>query len=214
MREIVGVVHDVHEGPLDVDTQPAEYFPMNQTRDHDFTLVVRTREDPGALLPQLVNTLRQIDPNLGVSDEETMNAKIGGTQAALLHRFSAWLVAGFAAIALVLGVVGLYGVIAYSVTQRTREIGIRMALGAGRKSVYRLVIGQAGWLTGAGLAIGLVCSVGASLLIRSLLFGVQAWDIATLVFVAVLLGLASMLASFLPARRAASVNPMDALRTE
>jgi ABC-type antimicrobial peptide transport system permease subunit len=89
-----------------------------------------------------------------------------------------------------------------------------MALGAGRSSVYRLVIGQAGSLTGAGLAIGLVFSLGASLLMHSLLFGVAAWDAATLVGVAILLGLASMLASFLPARRAASVNPMDALRAE
>jgi macrolide transport system ATP-binding/permease protein len=117
--------------------------------------------------------------------------------------------------ALVLGVVGLYGVIAYSVSQRTREIGVRMALGAQRSSVYRLVMRQAGWLTIVGLAIGLVCSVGASLLfIRNLLFGVQAWDAVTLSCVVVLLGLASMAASFVPARRAASVNPVEALRAE
>ena len=107
--EIVGVVDDVREGPLDVDTWPAEYFPINQTRDHDFSLAVRTRQDAGALLPVLVSTLHQIDPGLGVSDEATMNDKIDGTQAALLHRFSAWLVGGFAAVALILGVVGLYG---------------------------------------------------------------------------------------------------------
>jgi ABC-type antimicrobial peptide transport system permease subunit len=89
-----------------------------------------------------------------------------------------------------------------------------MALGAQRSSVYKLVMGQAGWLTLAGLAIGLVCSVGAALLIRSLLFGVRAWDMMTLAWVAVLLGLASMVASFMPARRAALVNPTDALRAE
>ena len=111
-------------------------------------------------------------------------------------------------------VVGLYGVIAYSVSQRTREIGVRMALGAQRSSVYKLVMRQAGWLTLAGLTIGLVCSVGTSLLIRNLLFGVRAWDAATLCCVAALLGLASMAASFLPAHRAASVNPTDALRAE
>jgi predicted permease len=212
--EIVGVVDDVREGPLDADNWPAEYFPINQTRDHYFSLAVRTRQDAGALLPVLVSILHEIDPNLGVSDEATMNEKIDGTQAALLHRFSAWLVGGFATMALVLGVVGLYGVIAYSVSQRTREIGVRMALGAQRSSVYKLVMRQAGWLTLAGLTIGLVCSVGTSLLTRNLLFGVQAWDAATLSCVAALLGLASMAASFLPAHRAASVNPTDALRAE
>jgi macrolide transport system ATP-binding/permease protein len=214
MWEIVGVVEDVREGPLDVDTWPTEYFPISQTRDHYFSLAVRTQQDAGALLPVLVSTLHGIDPNLGTSDEMTMNDQIGTTQTALLHQFSAWLVGGFAAMALILGVVGLYGVIAYSVSQRTREIGIRIALGAGRGSVYRLVLARAGWLTGAGLAIGLVCSAGASLLIRSLLFGVEAWDAATLVCVAILLGLASMVASFLPARRAARVDPVIALRYE
>jgi len=212
--EIVGIVDDVHEGPLDAPTAPAEYFPIKQTPDHDFTLVVRTSQDAATLLPTLVTTLHEINPGLGVSDEATMNEKIGATQAALLHRFSAWLVGGFATVALVLGVVGLYGVIAFSVSRRTREIGVRMALGAQRGSVYRLVMRQAGWLTVTGLAVGLVSSVGTSMLIRKLLFGVQAWDAFTLAAVAVLLGLASLAASFLPARRAASVNPVDALRAE
>ena len=210
----MGLVEDVREGPLDVETWPAEYFPINQTREHYFGLAVHTGQDAGALLPMIVNTLHQIDPELSASDEATLNEKIDGTQAALLHRFSAWLVGGFAALALILGVVGLYGVIAYSVNQRTREIGVRMALGAQRSSVYRLIMRQAGWLTVAGLAIGLVCSVGTSMLIRKLLFGVQAWDGVTLGGVAVLLGLASAVASFLPARRAASVNPVEALRAE
>ncbi len=212
--QIVGIVDDVREGPLDVDTWPAEYFPLNQTLDHDFTLAVRTGQDAGALLPVLVSTIHQIDPRLAVSDEATMNEQIDATQAALLHRFSAWLVGGFAAVALVLGLVGLYGVIAYSVSQRTREIGVRMALGAPRSSVYTLVMRQAGWLTLTGLAIGLVCSVGTSLSMRNLLFGVQAWDVTTLASVAVSLGLASLAAAFVPARRAASVNPTDALRAE
>lgn len=212
--EIVGVVDDVREGPLDVATWPAEYFPLNQTRDHSVSVVVRTRQDPSMVLPLLVSKLHQIDPSLGVSDEATMNSKIDTTQAALLHRFSAWLVGGFAVVALLLGVVGLYGVIAYSVSQRTREIGVRMALGAQRGAVYRLVMRQAGWLIGAGLAIGLVCAVGTSLGMRSLLFGVQAWDAMTLGGVGVLLGLASLAASFLPAHRAASVNPVEALRAE
>jgi macrolide transport system ATP-binding/permease protein len=212
--EIVGVVDDVREGPLDVDTWPAEYFPINQTRDQSFSLAVRARQDAGSLLPELVNTLHQIDPNLGVSDEAIMNEKIDATQAALLHRFSAWLVGGFAVIALVLGVVGLYGVIAYSVSQRTREIGVRMALGAQRGSVYRLILKEAGWLTAFGIVAGLVCSVGATTLMRKLLFGVPAWDVTTLAAVATTLAVCALLASYVPARRAASVNPVEALRAE
>jgi ABC-type antimicrobial peptide transport system permease subunit len=111
-------------------------------------------------------------------------------------------------------VVGLYGVIAYSVSQRTREIGVRMALGARRGAVYQMVMRQAGWLTLIGVGAGLVCAIVASMLMRSVLFGVSAWDVPTLVGVAVVLSVASLLASFLPARRAASVNPCDALRAE
>jgi predicted permease len=212
--EIVGVVDDVREGPLDVETWPAEYFPINQTRDHDFSLAVRTRQDADSLLPELVNTLHRIDPNLGVSGEWTMEGKIDVTQAALLHRFSAWLVGGFAVVALVLGVVGLYGVIAYSVSQRTREIGVRMALGAQRGSVYRMILREAGWLIGAGVVVGLGCSVGAGILMRTMLFGVRAWDVTTLAAVAIVLGAFALMASFVPARRAASVDPVEALRAE
>ena len=121
---------------------------------------------------------------------------------------------GFAALALLLGVVGLYGVIAYSVSQRTREIGVRMALGAQRASVYQLILKEAGWLTLFGIAAGLACSVGAAMLIRSLLFGVTAWDVSTLGTVAGGLAVCAMLASYFPARRAASVNPVEALRAE
>jgi predicted permease len=212
--EIVGEIKDVHEGPLDVHTWPAEYFPLDQTHNVGFSLALRTQQDPGALLPSVVRTLHQIDENISVSNEETMNAQIDATQAALLHRFSAWLVGGFAAAALILGVVGLYGVIAYSVSQRTREIGVRIALGAQRSAVYILILRQAAWLTGTGLAIGLLCSVGTSRLMRSMLFGVQAWDAMILGCVAGLLALASMAAAFFPARRAASVDPVEALRAE
>jgi ABC-type antimicrobial peptide transport system permease subunit len=116
--------------------------------------------------------------------------------------------------ALVLSVVGLYGVIAYSVSQRTREIGVRMALGAQRSSVYQMVMRQAGWLTSIGIGLGLMCAVGASMAMRKVLFDVAAWDVWTLTAVATVLGCASLLASFLPARRAARVNPCEALRAE
>jgi predicted permease len=212
--QIVGVVDDIREGPLDVDIAPTEYFPLNQIGELSFTLAARSSQDASALLPVLVSTLRQINPDLGVSNETTLSEKIGSTQAALLHRSSAWLVGGFATTALLLAVVGLYGVIAYSVGRRTREIGVRMALGAPRSAVYRLVVRQAIWLTLVGLAIGLLCSLATSILMRSLLFGVHAWDPVTLLCVAVLLGLASMAAGFLPARRAASLDPVESLRAE
>ena len=212
--QIVGVVSDIHEGALDAPVAPTEYFPLSQTGDGSFTLVVRTRQDAAALLPELVAILHQIDPNLGVSDEGTLLAKIEGTQSALLHRFAAWLIGGFAGVALLLGVVGLYGVIAYSVSQRTREIGVRMALGAQRNAVYGLVMRQAGWLTVTGLTLGLAGAVGVASLIRKILFGVAAWDAVTLAAVAAVLGAAAMAASFAPARRAASVDPVQALRSE
>jgi len=214
MRRVIGMVADLREGTLDSDIWPAEYEAINQDPQNYFAVAVRTAQDEKAVLPVIVNTLHQIDSNLGVYGEITMTDQIEASQTALLHRFSTWLVGGFAAIALVLGVVGLYGVVAYSVSRRTREIGVRMALGAQRGAVYKLVMSQAGWLTAAGVGIGLVCSVGASLLMRKMLFGVEAWDAPTLAGVAVVLGAASMAASFLPARRAASVNPTDALRAE
>lgn len=116
--------------------------------------------------------------------------------------------------ALILGAMGLYGVLAYSVSQRTREIGIRMALGAQRSSVYQLVLTEAGWLTVIGIAAGLVCSVAAANLLRGLLFGVKTWDIAILASVAATLSVTALVASFIPVRRAASVNPTEALRAE
>ena len=214
MREIIGVIADVREGTLDTEIWPSEYESLYQGPDVFFSIAMRTAGNEKSILPALVSTVRQVDSNLGVYGEITMQQQMDTTEAALIHSFSTWLVGGFAAMALVLSVVGLYGVIAYSVSQRTREIGVRMALGAQRGSVYQLVMRQAGWLTLIGVGVGLVCAVGASLGIRSVLFGVAAWDVGTLAAVAAVLSLASLLASFLPARRAASVNPCDALRAE
>jgi ABC-type antimicrobial peptide transport system permease subunit len=143
-----------------------------------------------------------------------MEGRIDNSMTAYLHRSSAWLVGTFAATALLLGVVGLYGVIAYSVSQRTREIGVRMALGAEHGSVYRLILKDAAWLAAAGIGMGAAGSVAAATLARKLLFGVSSWDVETLFTVAVVLGIAALVASFVPARRAASVNPVEALRTE
>jgi len=212
--EIVGVVDDIREGPLDVAIPPVLYTPFNQGPDNDFTLVVRTVQSEAALLPAITALVHQIDPGIVSMRGTTMTARVNDSQAAYLHRSLAWLVGGFAGMALLLGVVGLYGVIAYSVNQRVREIGIRMALGAQPGSVYRLILGEAGWLTILGIAVGVAGSVGAARLMRSLLFGVSSWHVTTLAAVAAILWIAALAASFLPARRAASVNPVEALRAE
>jgi len=176
--------------------------------------MVRTRGDERTVLQSLPKAIHEVSPEAAVEEGSTMTQQINDSYSAYIHRSAAYLVGGFAALALLLGVVGLYGVIAYSVSQRTREIGVRMALGAQRSSVYQLVLGEAGRLIGAGIALGLGGAVGAAMLMRSLLFGVQAWDAETLIAVAVVLGVSAMLASFIPARRAASVNPTEALRAE
>ncbi|MHB8817208.1 MAG: FtsX-like permease family protein, partial [Steroidobacteraceae bacterium] len=214
MRQVVGVVADVREASLDNDPAPAEYFPINYGPDAFFALAVRTRGDDKVFLPELVKTLRTINPALGVYGEVTMEQQIAGSPTAVMHQLAAYLVGGFAVLALVLGVVGLYGVVAYSVSQRTREIGVRMALGAQRGAVHRMVLREASLLTAIGIAVGLALSVGASAAMGSLLFGVRAWDWPTLAGVGSLLGVFALLASFIPARRAARVNPVEALRAE
>lgn len=214
IKEIIGVVDDIKEGSLDSQIWPAVYYPFNQGPDNFVCLVARTSQSEKSMFPALVAAIHQIDANIGTMNEATMMQRIGDSQTAYLHRSSAWLMGGFAALALLLGVVGLYGVVAYSASQRTREIGVRVALGAQRGMVYRLVLREAGWLTGIGVAAGLLCSVGASTLMRKLLFGIGSWDLPTLGSVAVVLAGAALLASLVPARRAAMVNPVEALRAE
>jgi predicted permease len=214
MREIVGVVEDVHESELDNQTWPTTYVPFNQSIDTDFSLIVRTSQNESALLPTLVAIIHKIDPNIATTNTLTMNQSIGNSQTAYMHRSAAGLVGGFAAMALLLSVVGLYGIIAYSVSQRTREIGVRMALGAQRRSVYQMILKEAVWLTAGGIVLGIFCSLGAGTLLSSLLFSVRSWDVATLSAVAALLGVSALFASYIPARRAAKVEPMVALRYE
>ncbi len=214
IRTIVGVVEDMREGALDSEIWPAEYHPFNQDPDAYFTLIARTSQKPDAVLPALRSAIHQLDSDAGLRGEATMQGRINNTMAAYLHRSAAWLVGAFAAMALFLGIVGLYGVIAYSVSRRTREIGVRIALGAEPGAVYRMILREAGWLAAAGIALGAGCAVAAAALVEKLLFGVSSWDAQTLVGVAVLLTLAAAAASFAPARRAAAVDPVEALRTE
>jgi len=214
IRQIVGVVEDFKDAGLDQEQWPAEYEAFNQSPGSYYSLVLRTSQDPGSILTALAPMIQAVNAGASVDWERTMEDRIDDSEAALIHRSAAYLVGGFAGLALLLGVVGLYGVIAYSVSQRTREIGVRMALGAQRSSVYKLVLGEAGRLIGMGVLVGLAASVGAAMLMGKLLFGVQAWDAGTLVSVALVLGASALLASYFPARRAASVNPTEALRAD
>jgi len=211
---IVGVIDDIKESPLDSETPPTIYVPFRQDPTSGFAMFVRTSQAEESVVPAITAAIREVDPAIPAFGGSTMRALVNDSQSAYLRRSSAALVSGFAAIAWVLGVVGLYGVVTYSVSQRTREIGVRMALGAQRSAILQLVLREAGWLTSAGVIAGVVCAVGAATLMRSLLFGVTSWDVPTLFTACGVLGLSALAASCIPARRAASVDPAEALRAE
>jgi macrolide transport system ATP-binding/permease protein len=212
--EIVGIIEDIKEGQLDSVNRGALYTPFNQDAGNYFMVVARTSQDESTLLPLMAHAFRKIDRNIVVNGQASMNDRINRSFSTYFHRSSAWLVGGFAFLALLLSVVGLYGVIAYSVSQRTREIGVRIALGAQPGAVYKMILREAGGLAMAGIGAGLVCAVAAATLMRKLLFGTQSWDAPTLLGVAAVLALAALAASYIPARRAASVDPVEALRME
>jgi predicted permease len=211
LREIVGVVADIKDGPPESSPHPAAYVLLDQSA---FTLVVRTAPAEHTVFPSIVAAVHDVQPGLSVSGQMTMSEQLHALPSTSLNRSSTWLVGGFASIAFVLAVVGLYGVVAYTVGQRTREIGVRMALGAQPRSVYRLVLGHAGRLASLGTVLGLVSAVGFATLMRHLLFDVESWDLATLAAASTGLVVSALLASYLPARRAASVNPVEVLRAE
>ncbi len=215
--EIVGVVDDIQEGQPDAAAQSGMYRPLNQNPDNPndgFAVALRTAQNEDSVLSSAAMAIHSVDSGLAVYDPITMTQRMHDSPSASLHRSSAFLVGGFAGLALLLSVVGLYGVVAYSVSQRTREIGVRMALGAQRSAVYGLILREAGWLAAVGIGAGLICSVAATVLLRKLLFRVSSWDLPTLAAVALVLAVAALLASYLPARRAASVNPTEALHAE
>jgi macrolide transport system ATP-binding/permease protein len=211
---IVGVVDDIREGPMDEAIPPVLYFPFDQRTDTGFALVVRAAGEEQGLLPAMAGAIRKIDREIVTRAGMTMRERIQDSDSAYMHRSLAWLVGGFAAVALLLSVVGLYGVVAYSVSQRHREIGIRTALGASRGSIYRMIVSEAGRLIGLGAAVGIGASMATAGLMSGLLFGVGSWDAPTLAMVAGILGTVALLATLIPARRAASVDPVESLRAE
>ncbi|HEX4228946.1 MAG TPA: ABC transporter permease [Bryobacteraceae bacterium] len=212
--QIIGEVQDIKESGLDSETRPTLYYPFAQETDTYFSVAARSSGADVSVLSALHRIIRKIDPDLVVMRPRSMTAQIAGSQSAYFHRSVAVLVGAFALCALLLGVIGLYGVTAYSVGLRTREVGIRMALGAERVAIYRLILTEAGRLITVGLVLGVLCSIGTARLIRGLLFGVSAWDAPTLISVAAIMTLCALAASFAPARRAASLNPVAALRAE
>ncbi len=214
MMQIVGVVDDIKEGQLEDPDWPTLYVPINQNPLAWPAVLVRISQPQASLFPKVAAAIHGLDPFVTVSDGGTIAERINQSPSAYLHRSAAWLVGIFGTAALLLGVVGFYGVVAYAVGQRTREIGVRMALGAGRASVYKLILGEAGRLTAVGLMVGIAGSLIATTLLRTMLFGARSWDPLTLIAVAVVLGGSALVASYVPARRAASVNPVEALRTE
>jgi putative ABC transport system permease protein len=212
-REIVGIVKDAKQGELASEPVPEMYLPQSQApKLRSATLVVRTSSDPLTLAGSVQNEVWAIDKGMPVSQVRTMDQVISDSIGP--QRFNMLLLGIFAIVALILAVVGIYGVMSYSVSQRIHEIGVRMALGAGRRDVLSLVVGQGMRLALVGIAIGLVASFMLTRLMESLLFGVSATDPGTFVIIASTLGVVAFLACYVPARRAARVDPMVALRHE
>src|SRR6185436_8477945 len=209
---IVGVVRDVkYRGLPDNPTaDPDIYLPFID-RNQQFSLAVRASVPPSSLVAPVRAVIRATDPSIPIYDVSTMEALIGGQTSQ--SRFMMWLMGVFAAVALVLSVIGIYGVMSYLVSQRTREIGIRLALGAAGRDIIALVVGNGARLVAAGVAIGLAASFALQRLVASLLYGVSAADAASGVAVAILAGVA-LVACYVPALRATRVDPLYALRYE
>jgi putative ABC transport system permease protein len=210
--EIVGVVGDVKQYSLDQATTLQTYEPYTQQTFPSMTLVARATGDPAGLTASIRNAVLELDKDQPVSNVSALDKLVSNSVAQ--QQFSMTLLGVFAAVALALSAVGIYGVLSYAVTQRVHEIGIRMALGAGRRDVLRLVVGQGMRLAAAGVGIGLVGALALTRLMSTMLFGVSATDPLTFGSIALLLVVIALLACWIPARRAARVDPMIALRYE
>jgi putative ABC transport system permease protein len=209
---VIGVVNDIRYTGLDGEVEQAVYLSYRQLPRAGMALLLRSTAEPSNLAPALRSAVHEVDPALPVYDVVTMEERLSNSVAA--RRFNLLLLGGFAALALLLACVGVYGVIAYIVTGRTQEVGIRMALGAQSADVVRLFIKQGMALVMLGVGIGLLGAYALTRVMSSLLFGVSANDVGTFAGVTMLLSLVALLACYLPARRAAQIDPLVALRHE
>jgi len=211
---VVGVATDVRATSLDVPATSTVYVSHLQAPENRMTVVARAAGDPAGLLAGMRGAVRALDPSLPVYQVGTMAERVASTPAVYVRRYLLLLLGGFALVATVLAVVGLYGVMAYQVARRTRELGIRAALGASRRAIVTLVLRQAAALGAAGIAAGLGAAAVLARGLTSLLYGVRPTDILTYIAAAALLAAVTLLAGLIPARRAAHVNPTDALRAD
>ena len=210
--EIIGVVGDEREAGPSQEPSPAIYRWYLQEPAGSFSLLVRSSGDPAALTAAVAREVQAVDPLLPVDAVRPMTSIV--SDAVARPRLNTLLLGTFSAAALLLAALGIYGVIAYGVSQSTREIGVRVALGATPRDVLRMVVGQGVRMAAVGLGVGLVVALAATRLLRSMLFGVEPGDPLTLVAVLATLGAVALLASYLPARRAARTDPLVALRAE
>jgi putative ABC transport system permease protein len=210
--EIVGIVGDIAMGGLDAAMRPAIYLPHTQLSIGLMTLVARTSQDPASLTPGVAAAVRAVDPALPLADVATMDDVVDATLAR--PRTVSVLLSVFALIALVLAGVGVYGVMAYSVSQRTQEIGVRIALGATTESVFRMMLGQALRLVAVGIVIGVIAAAWLSRFLATMLFRTERFDPWTFAVTAAVLAAVATLASYVPARRGMRVAPVEALRAE
>nr|MBA2503680.1 ABC transporter permease [Pyrinomonadaceae bacterium] len=212
-REIVGIVGNTHHSSLDAEELEEYYVPFLQIPDRQMELVVRSSSsDPAALAPAVRNAIKEADKDQLVWEMKTMEERVA--QSVAPRKFNTVLLGAFATVALLLAVVGIYGVMAYSVAQRTHEIGIRMALGAQKSDVVKMIVGQGMMLALAGVGVGLLGAFAVTRVMANLLYGVSATDPLTFVVISLLLVAAGLLACFIPALRATRVDPITALRYE
>lgn len=212
VAEVVGVIGDVKYAGLDQQTRPEMYAPFAQRAWPFMRIVARSNSDPSLVAAAIREAVRAIDPDQPVDKMMTMSSVVSASFVG--RSFYMQLLGTFAALAFILASVGIYGVVSYSVAQRTREIGIRVALGARRSDVLGLVLKEALRLTALGVGLGLIGAFAATRVLRSLLFEVRPTDPATFIFLSLLLTLVALLASYIPARRATKVDPLVALRYE